>query len=142
MRKRTQYRSHSGGADADPLSRRERQIMDIIYAAGQTSARDVWERLPDPPSYATVRTLLRVLLEKGHLKHRVDGRSYIYSPKKSRDSVAKSALQRLLQTFYGGSVEAAVSGLLEVADTDLNEAELERIEKLIEQQKLNTNKNR
>ena len=126
----------------DPLSRRERQIMDIIYAGGEVSARTVWAELPDPPSYATVRTLLRVLLEKGHVKHRVDGRTYIYSPKKSRASVAKSALERLLKTFYGGSVEQAVSGLLEVADTDLGEAELERIEKLIEQQKLNTKEKR
>jgi len=124
----------------DPLSRRERQIMDIVFAGTEVSARDVWSQLPDPPSYATVRTLLRVLLEKGHLKHRVEGRSYIYSPKKSRDTVAKSALKRLLETFYGGSVEQAVSGLLEAADTELEPAELERIEALIEQQKQNAKK--
>jgi len=128
------------GTPSDPLSRRERQIMDIIFARGESSAREIWAELPDAPTYATVRTLLRVLLEKGHLKHRVEGRSYIYSPKKSRDTVAKSALQRLLQTFYGGSVEQAVSGLLEAADTELDEAELERIEALIEQQKQNAKK--
>ena len=114
--------------------------MDIVYAAGQVSAREVWERLADAPSYATVRTLLRVLLEKGHLRHRREGRSYIYSPSRSRESVAKSALQRLLQTFYGGSVEQAVSGLLELRDTDLDRAELERIEDLIEQHKRNPKK--
>lgn len=125
---------------SDPLSRRERQIMDIILSSGEASARDIWEQMPDAPTYATVRTILRVLLEKGHLQHRQEGRSYIYSPKQSRDSVATSALQRLLQTFYGGSVEQAVNGLLQLKDTDLAPDELERIEQLIEQKKQNTKK--
>ena len=122
-------------APHDPLTRRERQIMDIIYAAGEASARDILERLSDPPTYATVRTLLRVLLDKGQLEHRAKGRSYIYTPTHPRESVAKGALKRLLETFYEGSVEQAVSGLLELKETRLDAEELKRIEALIRDQK-------
>ena len=130
--------SKSTRTSPETLSRRERQIMDIVYAGSEVSAREVWQQLPDQPSYATVRTLLRVLLEKGQLKHRVEGRSYMYSARESRDSVARTALQRMLQTFYGGSVEQAVSGLLNLNDSKLDAAELERIEQLIADRKNQT----
>lgn len=106
--------------------------MDIIYASGKASARQVWEQMADQPSYATVRTILRVLLEKGHVRHRQEGRSYIYEPSRSRETVAKSALRRLLRTFYDGSVELAVSGLLELRDAEIDDAELQRIQKLLD----------
>ena len=105
--------------------------MDIVYAAGKVSAREVMDGMPDPPSYATVRSILRVLVEKGELTFKKDGRSYIYAARKSRDRVARSALSRLLQTFYGGSVGQAVSGLLELESADLGDDELKRIEGLI-----------
>ena len=109
--------------------------MDIIYSVNEATARTVWEKLPDAPSYATVRTLLRILLDKGHLQHRVEGRSFIYSPQKSRESVAKGAWQRLLQTFYGGSIEQAIAGLLDPADTRLQPEEIKRIEELLKAHK-------
>ncbi len=115
----------------DPLSRRERQVMDIIYAAGKASAREVMEKIPDAPSNATVRSILRVLVEKGELSYEKEGRSFIYAPRKSRAKVARSALSRLLQTFYGGSVGQAVSGLLELDSAEIDATELERIEELI-----------
>ena len=119
----------------DQLSRRERQIMDIIYSAGEASARTVLEKLPDAPSYATVRTLLRILVEKDQLQYRVESRSFIYAPKQSRDSVAKKTLQRILKTFYGGSIEQAIAGLLDPADQRLEPEEIERIEKLLKSHK-------
>lgn len=114
--------------------------MDIGYGGGPVTAREIWERLPDPPSYAGVRTILRVLLEKGVLTHRKEGRSYLYSPTRSREVVARTALRRLLDTFYGGSVEGAVSGLLKLEDGALDAEELERIEKLIEDYKQKSDK--
>jgi predicted transcriptional regulator len=119
----------------DPLSRRERQVMDILYALGRASAREVMEQIPDAPGYATVRSTLRVLVEKGELTYNKQGRSYIYAPRKSRAKVARSALSRLLQTFYGGSVGQAVSGLLELESAEIDADELERIEGLIEAHK-------
>ncbi|MGI9239433.1 MAG: BlaI/MecI/CopY family transcriptional regulator [Verrucomicrobiales bacterium] len=125
-------RKRSGNKRApDPLSRRERQVMDIIYAAGKASAREVMEKIPDAPSNATVRSILRVLVEKGELSYEKQGRSFIYTPCQSRAKVARTALSRLLQTFYGGSVGQAVSGLLELESSDIDAAELERIEELI-----------
>ncbi len=124
--------SFSGTDVGDPLSRRERQIMDIIYAAGSATAREIHEQMIDPPTYATVRTILRVLLEKNQLKHRQEGKSYIYSPVNPREVVAESAMKRLVRTFYDGSVEQAVSGLLGLDDKKLDIAELERIKEMIE----------
>ena len=109
--------------------------MDIVYGLGKASAREVLAEIPDPPGYATVRSILRVLVEKGELTYKKEGRSYIYAPRKSRAKVARSALARLLQTFYGGSVGQAVSGLLELEHGEIDEEELERIELLIEAHK-------
>ena len=117
------------------LSRRERQIMDTIYAMGSATAREIWERLSDPPTYATVRTILRVLLEKQRLTYRKDGRAYVYTPVRSRDEVAQSAMKRMLRTFYDGSLEQAVSSMLGIKDKKLDLAELERIEAIVKQAK-------
>jgi predicted transcriptional regulator len=115
------------------LSRRERQIMEIIYARGEASAAQVLEELPDPPSYSAVRALLAILVQKGQLKHRAEqGRRYIYAPTRRRSKAGRSALVRVLETFYEGSLEKAVAALLQ-ADSKLSAEELERLSELIEQ---------
>jgi len=114
-----------------PLARRERQIMDIVFTRGQATAREIWEALSDPPTYATVRTILKVLERKGHLDHTVDGKTFVYAPTRCRDDEAASALRRLVQTFFDGSVERAVSGLLRLDEKKLDASEVARIEKLI-----------
>jgi predicted transcriptional regulator len=115
------------------LSRRERQIMDIVYSRGQATANEVMENLSDPPSYSAVRALLRVLEEKGHLRHALDGQRYVYSPTVARERVQRSALRRVLQTFFDNSAEEAVAALLDITQERLSDDELERMEKLIKQ---------
>ena len=115
------------------LSRRERQIMDIIYQHGQASVADVLENLPDAPSYSTVRALLRILEEKGHLTHQKDGPRYIYQPTQPRHQAGQSALKQVVQTFFDKSIERTVAAL--VADAEVSEEELNRLSKLIEQAK-------
>jgi BlaI family transcriptional regulator, penicillinase repressor len=115
------------------LSRRERQIMDIVYARGEASAVDVLADLPDPPSKTAVRTLLRILEDKGHLKHRQDGLTYIYQPSRSRGNAGRSALRRVLTTFFDGSLEQAVAAHLGDSASDLSDAELKRLANLIHQ---------
>jgi len=114
------------------LSRRERQIMDILYAEGPCTVAEVLERLPDPPSYSAVRALLRVLEDKGHLKHHEEGPRYVYQPTRSRRRARQSAMQRVLETFFEGSTEKAVAALLDMSASRLSEAELDRLQKLIE----------
>lgn len=115
------------------LSRRERQIMDIIYSRGKASATEVMESLPDPPSYSAVRALLRVLEEKGHLRHKLDGQRYVYSPTVERERAKRSALRRVLQTFFDDSAEDAVAALLDISQKSLSDEELKRMENLIRQ---------
>jgi predicted transcriptional regulator len=115
------------------LSRRERQIMDIIYSRGQASAVEVMENLADPPSYSAVRALLRVLEEKGHLQHTLDGQRYVYSPTVARERAKRSALQRVLQTFFDDSAEEAVAALLDISQERLSDDELKRMENLIKE---------
>ena len=117
------------------LSRRERQIMDVLHARGWTSAAGVREALPDPPSYSAVRALLRILETKGHIRHRADGARYLYQPIRSRREASRSALQRVVATFFRGSISQAVAALLEKADTQLSEQELDQLEELIKQAK-------
>jgi predicted transcriptional regulator len=115
------------------LSRRERQIMDIIYQRGHASVADVLADLPDAPSYSTVRALLRILEEKGHLTHQKDGPRYIYRPTQPRHQAGRSALKRIVQTFFDKSIEKTVAAL--VADADISAEELDRLSRLIEQAK-------
>ena len=114
------------------LSRRERQIMEVIYRLGSASAQEVLEGLPDPPSYSSVRALLRILEEKGHLTHSKDGPRYIYSPKRARARAAKSALEQVVSTFFENSTEQAVAALLDANAQDLSDAELERLSNLVD----------
>lgn len=113
------------------LSRRERQIIDILYRRGRATAAEVLEDLPGQPSYSTVRTQLRVLEEKGHVRHEDDGQRYVYSPAVPRGTVRRSALKHLVETFFDGSVEQAVAALLGGEGSRLTDEQLDRIEDLI-----------
>lgn len=115
------------------LSRRERQIMDIIYQRGSVTATEVMENLPDPPSYSAVRTMLRLLEEKGYVKHNQDGPRYVYSPTLSREKASQSALKQLLQTFFNDSTEQAVAALIDISRPNLSNSDLDRLSDLIEQ---------
>ena len=115
------------------LSRRERQIMDVVYRLGKASVSDVLERLPDPPSYSAVRALMRILEEKGHLRHEQEGPRYLYAPTLPRDTAQQSALSHIVRTFFGGSTEAAVAALLELPEHGMSGDELERLSRLIEE---------
>lgn len=114
----------------ETLTRRERQIMDILYASGQATAKEIEEKIPDAPSGATVRTILKVLLKKGHIHHRQEGRAFVYEPMAAPATAAQSAVKRLLDVFFQGSLERAVSGLLDVRQPS-SEEELARLETLI-----------
>jgi predicted transcriptional regulator len=114
------------------LSRRERQIMDIIYRRGRATAAEVLADLPDPPSYSAVRALLRVLEEKGHLRHEQDGPRYLFLPTVGRDRARRSALKQLVRTFFDGSTEEAAAALLDMSRDRLAPDELDRLSALIE----------
>ena len=114
------------------LSRRERQIMDVVYRLGKATVTDVLERLPDPPSYSAVRALMRILEEKGHLSHEQDGPRYVYLPTVPRDAAQASALSHMVRTFFGGSAEAAVAALLDLPEHGMSEGELTRLSRLID----------
>ena len=115
------------------LSRRERQIMDILYRLGSATAAEVQENLAEAPSYSAVRALLRILEEKGHLKHAYDGPRYVYAPVVSRPVAQKSALKQMVKTFFDGSTSNAVAALLDMSRSDLSESELNRLAKMVEQ---------
>lgn len=117
-------------ATPDTLSRRERQIMDVLYARGAATAAEVRQALPDPPSYSAVRALLRILEEKGHVRHNQDGPRYVYLPQVSRERARRSALKRLVSTFFEGSAAQAAAAL--IGTEQLSKAELERLSSIIE----------
>lgn len=114
------------------LSRRERQILDILYQQGQATAAEVQNALPEPPSYSAVRALLRILKEKGHVRHQQDGPRYVYLPTVARENAKRSALRHMLRTFFDGSTEQAISALLDDSSAKLSPAELDRLARLIE----------
>src|SRR6187397_3207578 len=114
------------------LSRRERQIVDILYTQGRATAAEVQSALPDPPSYSAVRAMLRILEEKGHIRHEQDGPRYIYLPTVAPERAKKTALRHVLQTFFNGSAEQALSALLDESDTRLSGHELDRLAKVID----------
>ena len=113
------------------LTRRERQIMDILFRRGRATAAEVMEELPGEPSYSTVRTQLRVLEEKGHVRHEEDGVRFIYMPAVARHAARKSALRHLVETFFDGSSEKAVAALLGGEGSKLSDEQLDRIADLI-----------
>ena len=117
------------------LSRRERQIMEVIYEMGEASALEVNERLPDPPSYSSVRALLRILENKGHLRHEAERTKYVYLPTLSRAKARRSALENLIKTFFDDSAEKAVAALIDLSRSDLTNDDLERLARRIERAK-------
>ena len=117
------------------LSRRERQIMDILYQHGKISAAEVREAMPDAPSYSAVRAMLRILEEKGHIQHRAEGLKYVYVPTVARDKAKRSAVKHLLDTFFADSPAQAVAALLDVSATKLSREDLDRMSAMIDKAK-------
>lgn len=118
-------------AKPDPLTRREREIMDILHRRERATAHEVMAELADPPSYSAVRTFLRLLEERGHVRHEQDGSRYVYTPTVARRDAQRSALAHLVDTFFDGSVEAAVATLVESSKPKLSREELDRIATLV-----------
>ena len=116
-----------------PLSRREREVMDLVYELGNASATRIRENMADPPTYSAVRSTLRILMEKGHLVSERDGRRYLYSPRTPAVRARRSAMRHVLRTFFGGSVAGAVAMLLELREGDLTQEDQARITEMIEQ---------
>lgn len=113
------------------LTRRERHIMDILFRLGRATAEEVMHAMPGEPSYSTVRTQLRVLEDKGHVRHEEHGRKYVYIPAVARSTVRRSALRHVVETFYEGSVEKVVAALLGGDAARLTDQELDRISELV-----------
>ncbi len=113
------------------LSRRERQIVDILYRQGEAAVADVLGAMPDPPSYSTVRALLAVLEEKGYVRHRRQGRLYLYCPTLSRTQASRTALKHVVNTFFDDSVEDVVAALMSMKSTQISAEEYERLSRLI-----------
>ncbi|MBN1939236.1 MAG: BlaI/MecI/CopY family transcriptional regulator [Candidatus Aminicenantes bacterium] len=114
------------------LSRRERQIMDVIYEMKEATVSQVLERIPDPPGYSAVRALLRVLERKGHLSHVQDGPRYMFRPLVAKDKARRNALSHLLRTFFEDSPESVVAALLDISEDNLSEDDYRRLTELIE----------
>ena len=125
----------SAMSTAGSLSRRERQIMDILYQRGKASASEVREAMEAAPGYSAVRAMLRVLEEKGHVKHQAEGLKYVYVPTVARDKAKRSAVKHVMETFFNGSAEQIVAALLDVASTRLTREELDRMSEMIEKAK-------
>ena len=118
-------------AKHENLSRRERQILDVIHARGEATAADVLEGMADPPSYSSVRALLRIMEDKGMVKHREDGPRYVYLPTVTKAKASRSALQKVLHTFFDGSLANAVAALVDANDGNLSPDELKRLESIV-----------
>jgi BlaI family penicillinase repressor len=121
--------------ESKTLSRRERQIMDILYRRGRASASEIHQELPDRPSYSAVRAKLRVLEEKGHVRHEEQALRYVYLPIVSRDKARQSALTHMVTTFFDNSAEQAITALLKMKGADLAGDKLDRLSALIEKAK-------
>jgi predicted transcriptional regulator len=115
------------------LSRRERQIMDILYRRERATAAEIHEAMADRPSYSAVRAKLRVLEEKGHVRHQEEALRYVYLPTVARDTARRSALRHMVSTFFAGSVEDAVAALLDLSVARLSEQDLDRIARMVEE---------
>ena len=122
------------------LSRRERQIMDILYQRGRASASEIHQALPEAPSYSAVRAKLRVLEEKGHVRHEEEALRYVYVPTMPRETARRSALRHLVSTFFGDSMQDAVVALLDLSAADLSARDLDWIQAIIDQTKKEANR--
>ena len=115
----------------ETLSRRERQIMDILFSLGRASGPEIQERLPGQPSYSGVRTILRILERKGHVRHVEEGMRYVYMPVMTREKATKSAIDRLVSTFFGGSAKAAAAAFVDPSTSQLSDEDLLELERMI-----------
>ena len=121
---------------ADPdLSRRERQIMDVLFARGRASGQEIQKSLPDQPNYSSVRTILRVLERKGYVRHVEEGLRYVYEPTVLREAASRSALQRIIRTFFDGSAKEAAAALLDPSAFHLSEEELSELGRMVDRAK-------
>ena len=116
---------------SEELTRRERQVMNILHRRGASTVTEIMDELPDPPTYSAVRSILRILGEKKLVRHREDGPRYIYEPAESPDRVRETALEHVVDTYFAGSTEQAVTALLRLSDTDMSEAEIKRLREKI-----------
>ncbi|MBX2821271.1 MAG: BlaI/MecI/CopY family transcriptional regulator [Rhodothermaceae bacterium] len=119
-------------AKKQTLTRREREVMDIVYELGSATANQIHDRMEKPPTNAAVRSILRILVERNHLKYEQDGPRYLYSPTVPVQKSRHSALRYVLRTFFGGSVEGAMAALLDMEESNLSEEERERVKRLID----------
>ena len=110
-----------------PLSRREREVMELLYRLGEGTVAEVMERLVDPPTYSAVRSTLRILEEKGHVVHRADGPRYVYVPAEGRETAQRAALNHVVDTFFDGSADHALVTLLRRSDLELSEQQIQRL---------------
>lgn len=115
------------------LSRRERQVMDILYRHGEATVAEVMADLPDPPTYSAVRSILRILMEKRLITHREDGPRYVYLPAVNTEAARDDALKHVIRTFFDGSAEQAVAAVLRVSDAKLSDKEIEQLRDRIKQ---------
>jgi predicted transcriptional regulator len=130
----TRKKQEQGGLDGGGgLTRRERQIMEIVYRLGEATVAQVREAMEDPPGYSAVRAMIGLLETRGRLQHREEGRKYIYAPTVKREKARRSALRNLLNTFFDGSVEQAVASLLEDKERKLDRDDLERIAAMVDE---------
>jgi len=118
-------------ASNNELTRRERQVMNILHRRGASTVTEIMDELPDPPTYSAVRSILRILGEKDLVRHREDGPRYIYEPTDSTERVRADALEHVVDTYFAGSTEQAVTALLRLADTDMSDAEIKRLREKI-----------
>ena len=118
---------------SQPLSRREREVMDVLYRRGEATVAEVMEDLKEPPTYSAVRSILRVLKEKGHITHRPDGPRYVYAPALGRERARQAALDHVVNTFFDGSAERALAALLDRSDLELSETQIRRLTSEIRQ---------
>ena len=115
------------------LSRREREVMDVLYRRGEATAGEVLDELPEPPTYSAVRSILRILKSKGHVTYRADGARYVYAPALAQDRASRAAVDHLVKTFFSGSAARAMAALLRREDLDLSEAQLRKLTRAIRQ---------
>ena len=116
---------------SEDLSRRERQVMEILHRRGESTVAEIMQALPDPPTYSAVRSILRILGEKKLISHKEDGPRYVYFPVRSTDKAREDVLAHVVRTYFAGSTEQAVTALLRLSDADLSDAEISRLREKI-----------
>src|SRR5918912_248703 len=121
----------------EALTRRERQVMDILFRRGEATVAEVMAELPDPPTYSAVRSILRILEEKGMITHQEDGPRYVYLPAMNTERAREDALRHVIRTFFDGSTEQAVTALLRISDAEVSDAEVARLRDRIPNARLN-----